>query len=160
MSASEVPVKIDQTLVSILLTIPLVATYWAADFIYRGADANIEKPDPFFPLLGLFASAVCVLSWVVSLWALKKRFDTYTLGLGVFIVVYSFYLLPALEIVYGGGMHERLGMLLTIALWLIFNYLAVLYIIWAFNRGVKSSVNRFTVLALPVMILVVLAILF
>lgn len=75
------------------------------------------------------------------------------------VVVYSFYLLPALKIVYGGGMHERLGMLLTIALWLIFNYLAVLYIIWAFNRGIKSSINRSTALALPVMILVVLAIL-
>lgn len=151
----EAPLKINQILASTLLTVPLAATYWAADFIYSGADTNIEEADPFFPLLGLFVSAICVLSWIVSLWILKKRFDTYTLGLSIFLIVYLFYLLPALEIVYGGGIHERLGMLLTIALWLIFNYLSVLYMTWSFNR----PNHKLVVLSLPVVVLVAGAIL-
>lgn len=159
-NADTAAITISQTLVSVLLTIPLLTTYFAATFIYNGTEATMTAPDPLFPLLKFFVSAICVLSWIVSFRMLRNRFVNYAIRLSLFLIIYLFYLFPALEIVYGGPLGAHLGIFTTIILWLTFTRLAVLYIIWSLNKRTKASSHGTGALVLPIVALGICAVLF
>jgi hypothetical protein len=151
---------IDQNIVSLLITLPFIVTHLAAVFIYCGSDTSLIDPNPLFPLISFFVSAAWFITCVVSLRILWKRFYGYTISLSGFITLYLFYALPMLKLTYDLFQPTYVGIISAVLLWLIANRLIVSYIMWSINRPASSSINRAVIIALPILILAICAILF
>jgi hypothetical protein len=149
---------INRAFVSFLLTIPLAATYLAAVYIYNGADANIEKPNPLFPLLSFFVSGLWLLSCVIALRILAKQFYDSSMSSSTFIIIYLFFALPLIKLTYDLYPINFIGIVSTIGTWFIANYSIALYMTWSLNRSRKSSFNKIGIIMLPVFVLVILSI--
>lgn len=151
------PIVINRLLVSFLLSVPFIATYLAAIYIYQGTEASIVNPDPLFPLLRFFVSGLWLLSCVVSIRILVKRFYNYNTPLSGFIIIYLFFAMPMIKITHDLFPVDIIGIATTIIVWLIANYLTVLYITWSFNQSNKSSASKIATIAFPVAVLVIFA---
>lgn len=153
------PAAINQALVALLLTVPIIATFLAALFNYRGSSAYAHGVDSLFPLLSFFVSALCLGAWAISIRFLAKHFSKHNARLSALILIYLFYVSPMLSIVYGTSLYDKLGIITTIVFWAMFNRLAILYIVWASNRDTKTFAKRIFITMLPACGLVVGAIL-
>ncbi|HEU5122401.1 MAG TPA: hypothetical protein VFT59_06180 [Candidatus Saccharimonadales bacterium] len=153
------PSRLNLSFVTLWLTVPIAATYLTVLFVYQSAEMHLKQPDPLYPLIRFFVSAVCVSSWIIALRMLLRQFDKAGIRFSNYLLVYLFYLLPALDIVYGSSLHTLMGVLLTIIGWVIFNFLVTFYLIWTSNLQV-SATTKVSVIALPVIILVTFATLF
>lgn len=151
--------KINLGLVTLWLTVPIAATYLTVLFVYQSAEVYLKQPDPLYPLIRFFVSATCVLSWIIAFRMLLRQFDKAGVRLSNYLLVYLFYLLPALDIVYGSSLHILMGVFFTIIGWVIFNFLVTFYLTWTSNLQV-SAITKVGVIALPVIILVAFAIFF
>jgi len=150
---------INKVFVSLLLTALISIVYLLVLYIYQSAEANLKHPDPLYPLIRFFVTAASVLGWIILFRILSKQFSNTGARLSTFLVAYLFYLFPALKIVYASSLHVITGPVFTVMLWLIFNFLVVFNIIWAFNRQ-SSGLNKVAVVAIPIFILIVCAVLF
>lgn len=156
-SSSVVPITLSaQMLLGLLVTIPAGATYLTVMFIYQGAATG----DPLFPLLRFFVSAAWLITCLVSARAIRTYFYAYDLSFSTFIPIYLFYFLPVLSMSYDLFAADILGLIATIAVWFTANCLIVPYMLWSLRRAAPSLVNKFALITLPIVVLIISAVVF
>lgn len=154
---AELNVPVNTFVVSLLLAIPIIVTYFAVMYIYSNAGSR----DILFPLTRFGVAGICVVTWIVVISALVRRFYKYPLLFWPFYTIYLFYLFPLTKIGndMGWGIRGAWTMILFVVTLLILTYLVTVYTVWVLSRPKLSDTRKAVLALLPDIGLVIAALL-
>lgn len=142
--------RITAWLVAAWLFAPMSTTYLLVLFLLS------QSADPLAPMQRFFFAIFCILIWKGALKKLRQQFADSDITFGIFFVIYLFYMLPIVKISYDILPKTPLGIVATLALWLVAHLAIVGYITWVCNRS-EAGKQRAVRLAVPVVVVALVA---
>lgn len=152
---AELTVPINTFIVSLLLAIPVIVTYFSVMYIYSHGGPQ----DILYPLIRFGVSGICVVTWIVVINALIRRFYNYPVLFWPFFTVYLFYLFPLLKIGndLGWGTSGIVIMALFVGVLFAVTYTTTLYTTWILTRPQLSDTRKAIIALLPDLVLIAIA---
>lgn len=152
---AELNMSVNTFTVSLLLAIPIIVTYFSVMYIYSHGGPQ----DILYPLIRFGVSGICVVTWIVVINALIRRFYNYPLLFWPFYTIYLFYLFPLVKIGndIGWGTSGIVTMVLFVGVLLAVTYAVTVYTTWVLTRPRLSDTSKAIVALLPDLALIATA---